>query len=127
MKNKTQILLIHGGETFRNQKDYLNYLKNRTISIKKRVRWSQEYLDKELGKKFEIIRPRMPLQENAKYSDWKIFFERHMPLLRNNIILIGNSLGGIFLAKYLSENKFPKKRPKWLINPKTGWRLRQIN
>jgi len=24
-------------------------------------------------------------------------------------ILIGNSLGGIFLAKYLSENKFPKK------------------
>ena len=23
--------------------------------------------------------------------------------------MIGNSLGGIFLAKYLSENKFPKK------------------
>jgi hypothetical protein len=51
----------------------------------------------------------MPLQENAKYTDWKIFFERHIPLLRNNVILIGNSLGGIFLAKYLSENKFPKK------------------
>jgi len=31
------------------------------------------------------------------------------PLLKNNIILIGTSLGGIFLAKYLSENKFPKK------------------
>ena len=29
--------------------------------------------------------------------------------MRSNIILIGSSLGGIFLAKYLSENKFPKK------------------
>jgi len=29
--------------------------------------------------------------------------------LKNNIILIGSSLGGIFLARYLSENKFPKK------------------
>ena len=51
----------------------------------------------------------MPLQENAKYNDWKIFFERYIPFLRNNVILIGASLGGIFLAKYLSENKFPKK------------------
>jgi uncharacterized protein len=109
MKKKTQILIVHGGETFKNRKDYLNYLKNRTVSIEKRPRWALEYLDKELGKKFEIIRPRMPLQENAKYSDWKLYFERFIPLLRNNIILIGNSLGGTFLAKYLSENKFPKK------------------
>jgi predicted alpha/beta hydrolase family esterase len=51
----------------------------------------------------------MPLSENAKYDEWKIHFERYFPYLRNNIILIGSSLGGIFLAKYLSENKFPKK------------------
>ena len=51
----------------------------------------------------------MPLQDDAKYKDWKIFFERYVPYLRNNVILIGSSLGGIFLAKYLSENKFPKK------------------
>ncbi len=51
----------------------------------------------------------MPLQDNAKYDEWKIYFERYFPQLKNNIILIGSSLGGIFLAKYLSENKFPKK------------------
>lgn len=51
----------------------------------------------------------MPLQDNAKYRDWKILLERHIPLLRNNVILIGSSLGGIFLAKYLSEHKLPKK------------------
>jgi len=51
----------------------------------------------------------MPLSDNAKYNDWKIYFERFFPYLRHNIILIGTSLGGIFLAKYLSEHKFPKK------------------
>ena len=51
----------------------------------------------------------MPQQDNAKYEDWKIYFERFIPYLRDNVILIGASLGGIFLAQYLSENKFPKK------------------
>jgi predicted alpha/beta hydrolase family esterase len=106
---KTQIFIIHGGMTFKNKKDYLKYLKTREISIEKKVRWTDDFLDKKLGKDFEIIRPRMPLQDDAKYGDWKIHFERHFPKLRNGIILIGSSLGGIFLAKYLSENKFPKK------------------
>jgi predicted alpha/beta hydrolase family esterase len=109
MKNKPQILLIHGGMTFKSQKNYVDFLQNRPISIEPKVRWTEQYLDKKLGKDFEIIRPRMPLQDNAKYADWKIHFERHLPYLRNNVILIGSSLGGIFLAKYLSENTFPKK------------------
>jgi len=106
---KTQIFIIHGGNTMKNRKDYLRYLKTRKISIEKKANWATDYLNKELGKKFEIIRPRMPLQDNANYDDWKIHFERHFPYLKNNIILMGNSLGGIFLAKYLSEHKFPKK------------------
>lgn len=109
MKNKIQVLFIHGGMTFKNKKDYLHYLKTRDITTKKKIKWSNEYLDQKLGKRFEIIRPSMPLPENAHYNEWKIHFERFIPHLRNNIILIGSSLGGIFLAKYLSENKFPKK------------------
>ena len=109
MKDKTQILFIHGGMTFKNQKDYLHYLKTRKISLEKKVRWSDDYLDKALGKNFETIRPYMPLPDNSKYNDWKINFERYIPYLRNGVILIGNSLGSIFLAQYLSENKFPKK------------------
>ncbi|MBD3208278.1 MAG: hypothetical protein GF370_02410, partial [Candidatus Nealsonbacteria bacterium] len=106
---KIQIFIVHGGYTFKNREDYLNFLKNRKISIKKKRNWTDDYLGENLGNNFEIIRPRMPLQDNAKYSDWKIHFERHIPYFKNNIILIGNSLGGIFLAKYLSENRFPKK------------------
>jgi predicted alpha/beta hydrolase family esterase len=109
IKRKTQIFIIHGGMTFKNRKDYLQFLKTREISTEKKIRWSDDYLDGKLGKSFEIIRPRMPLQDDAKYSDWKIHFERFFPKLRNGVILIGSSLGGIFLAKYLSENKFPKR------------------
>jgi predicted alpha/beta hydrolase family esterase len=106
---KTQIFIIHGGNTFRNNKDYWRYLKTRKINLEKRVRWYEGYFDKHLGKNFEIIRPRMPLQDYAKYKEWKVYFERHIPYLKNNVILIGSSLGGIFLAKYLSEHIFPKK------------------
>jgi len=109
MSEKTQILIIHGGMTFKNKRDYLHYLKNRKVSLQKRINWAGEYLEKQLSKKFQIIRPRMPLQDNAYYRDWKIHFEKHIPLLKNSVILIGSSLGGIFLAKYLSEHKFPKK------------------
>ena len=32
-----------------------------------------------------------------------------IPFLEKQVVLLGHSLGGIFLVKYLSENKFPKK------------------
>ncbi len=109
MKKKTQILFIHGGMTFKSTADYLSYLHNKPISLDKKIRWSDDYLTKKLGSVFEVIRPKMPLSENAKYRDWKIFFERYLSITNKEIILIGTSLGGIFLAQYLSENKISKK------------------
>ena len=106
---KIHVLFVHGGMTFQNTKDYLQYLQAKKVSTEKRVRWSDEYLEKSLGKGFEVVHPRMPLQDNAKYRDWKIMFENHLPLLNSNFILIGSSLGGVFLAKYLSENKLKRK------------------
>lgn len=109
MKHKIQIVHIHGGMTFKNRADYLSFLKNRPISLIKRKKWSTDYLDEKLGRAYEIIHIRMPLPENAKYEDWKIYFERHFEFLRPGVILLGNSLGAIFLAQYLAEEKFPKK------------------
>jgi predicted alpha/beta hydrolase family esterase len=109
MKKQIQVLIIHGGETFKNRKDYLNYLKTRKASIEPRINWAGAYLEQKLGRKFKVIRPRMPMQDNAKYAEWKILFERYVSLLRRPFILMGNSLGGIFLAKYLSENTLPRK------------------
>ncbi|MFA7663110.1 MAG: hypothetical protein WCX88_04320 [Patescibacteria group bacterium] len=106
---KTKIFVIHGGSTYKTKKDFLERLQNLKVSIEERIRWSDDYLTKKLGTDFEIIRPRMPLRENAKYQEWKIYFDKFVPFLSKNDILIGSSLGGIFLAKYLSENKLPKK------------------
>jgi len=104
---KNQIFFIHGGMTFKNYEDYINYLKNKSISLESKKYWIQDVAEK--LKEVQVIVPRMPLQENAKYDEWKIYFERFFSELNDGIILIGSSLGGIFLAKYLSENKFPKK------------------
>jgi len=109
MRQKPQIVFIHGGEVFSSRKHYLDYLRSREITIGKKVKWSRDYLDKKLGRHFEIIRPDMPLKENARYEDWKIHFEKFFPFLKDNVILIGSSLGSIFLVKYLSENEFPKR------------------
>ncbi|MFZ4632292.1 MAG: alpha/beta hydrolase [Patescibacteria group bacterium] len=109
MNNKPQIFFVHGAESFRTYTDYLSYLKNREVSLGKWVNWRDAYLDKHLGRDFEISRPRMPNPDNAQYSEWKINFENYIKLLRDGVILIGVSMGGIFLTKYLSENKFPKK------------------
>ena len=106
---KNQILYVHGGMTFDKQRMYLKFLENREVSIDNEKKWQNEYLDKELGEEFQIIRPRMPLRENARYEEWKIHFEKYFPYLEDNVVLIGQSLGAIFLVKYLSENKFPKK------------------
>jgi len=105
MREKSKIILIHGGNTFRSKRDYLSFLRNSDVKLLKNQKWQNEYLDNELGEEYDIIRPIMPLKENAKYTEWKIFFEKYLQLVKTNYILIGNSLGGIFLAKYLSENK----------------------
>jgi predicted alpha/beta hydrolase family esterase len=108
MKEKLQLLIIPGGNTFKSRKDFLNYLKTEKISLEKKKRWYMDF-DNELGGKFDIIQLEMPLKENAHYDEWKAHFENYTPYLKDNITLIGSSLGGIFLAKYLSEAKFPKK------------------
>jgi len=107
---KTQVIFIHGGETFETYEEYMSFLRDCAVDLDKlRNRKWAENLQSELGDNFDVIVMRMPCKYNAKYSEWKLWFEKHIPLFNDEVILIGHSLGGIFLAKYLSENKFPKK------------------
>ena len=103
---KTKVLVIHGGMTFKNEKDFLRYiLKVRGVRTGDHIHWSRGPLQKGLGKQFEVSNPKMPLADYAKYRHWKPYFERFLPLLGRDFVLIGESLGAIFLAKYLSEHK----------------------
>lgn len=109
-KPKKQIVVVHGGSTFDTHKDYLSFLKNLEIDLDKyrRIKWSDSLREK-LGRGFDVLSLKMPNPTNAKYGEWKILFKKVAPLLEENVVLIGHSLGAIFLAKYLSESKLPKK------------------
>jgi len=118
MPQKHQICIIHGGRTFRSQKDYQEFLEKHYISLDYQPTWSVDYFDRILSDECEIIRPKMPHFRNAKYENWKIYFEKYIALLEDNVILMGISLGGIFLAQYLAENKYPKNiKALYLVCP----------
>src|SRR3989344_6019630 len=48
--SKRQILMVHGGMTFRSEKDYLHWLKTKKISTKKKPYWEAD-LEQKLAKK----------------------------------------------------------------------------
>jgi predicted alpha/beta hydrolase family esterase len=107
---KRQIVVIQGGDAFENYEDYLNSLRTKEITLERiRSKGWKKNLQKELGENFDVLVLSMPNPQNARYLEWKIWFERIIPLLNDEVVFIGHSLGGIFLAKYLSENVYPKK------------------
>ena len=109
---KKQILVIHGGDTYGDYESYLKFLREWPLDFKRMTSnesdWKRE-LRTELGDGYEVVLPSMPNKFDARYEEWKIWFEKLFPFLRDEVILVGHSMGGAFLCKYLTENVFPKK------------------
>jgi len=107
---KKQVFCIHGGDAFSKQEDFLQYLKTATIrnlpGNLKEESWKAGFAS-ELGEEYEVFMPSMPNSQNANFIEWSIWFERHFEYLRDGVTLIGWSLGGMFMTKYLSENDLP--------------------
>ena len=108
---KKQIVVIHGGDTFESYEEYLKFIENWEIDFERyrlnKRDWKETIAEK-IGSDFEVIRPKMPNERNAQYSEWKIWFEKFIGKLEFEVFLVGHSLGGSFLVKYLSENNSPK-------------------
>lgn len=107
---KKQIVFIHGGDSFSKYEDFLSDLKNKTVRDlpnSELVQIWTKTLSEDLDDEFEVFMPTMPNKQNAQYDEWKIWFERYFEYLRSGVILVGWSLGGMFLAKYLSEQTSP--------------------
>ena len=105
-----QVIIIHGGTTFSTYDKYFEYLSTREVKIDRLISapsW-KDSLQEKLGDEYLVLKPSMPNSTNAQYEEWKLWFERIAEIATDDCILIGHSLGGIFLAKYLSENRFPK-------------------
>lgn len=104
---RQNIILIGGGDSFSGRQDFLEYLKTCEIrdipTDNPRKSWKIS-VKEALGEAYYFDIPSMPNSHNAKYDEWKIWFERHLTNVEGSVILIGLSLGAQFLAKYLIEN-----------------------
>jgi predicted alpha/beta hydrolase family esterase len=109
---KKQIVVIHGGDTFETHEDWFSFLKVKKLDFE-RIKNPQgdwkSTLGEKLGSEFETIYPQMPNKQNSKYAEWKIWFETMLPHLEPEVVFVGHSLGSLFLVRYFSENKYPKK------------------
>lgn len=106
-----QIMVIHGGTTFEKYDEYISFLKTKQVTIDRllnRPGWKQS-LQSMLGSNYQVLLPTMPNTTNANYNEWATWFTNISQLLEDGCIVVGHSLGGIFLAKYLSENVLRQK------------------
>ena len=113
-KEPRSAILIHGGTTYENRAQYLRALQEKNPKLewfKLRKDWKYELQDR-LGDQFVVYAPQMPNKTNAQYDEWKLWFEKVVDLLGDEVTLIGHSLGALFLVKYLSENTLGRKARK---------------
>lgn len=113
-----QLVFIHGGEAYSNEADFKLGLESQEVDIEYTTKERWHYvpaLQSALGDDWQIIRPGMPCEDNAKYEYWKIWFEKYIPFLQDGVMLVGHSLGAMFLARYLSENELPVRVSKLFL------------
>jgi predicted alpha/beta hydrolase family esterase len=58
-----------------------------------------------LGAEYEVRYPKMPKESEPDYRRWTPQIGKEMAAVTRGLILVGHSLGGSFLLKYLSEKK----------------------
>lgn len=83
--------LVDQGRRLQNERDWIPWLKEKIEE-----------------KGHEAYNPLMPNFWNPSYEEWKEKFEEFN--IDENTVLVGHSLGGGFLLKYLSENKISIKK-----------------
>ncbi len=105
---KKQIIVIGGGWVFDTYENYVSFLSSYEITKESFSKKNWIYSLDSLLPDFDVLIPEMPNKNNARYSEWKIWFDKILAISNQEIVLIGRSLGGIFLMKYLSENKITK-------------------
>ena len=96
------VLFVDGGMTFPDHNSFLEYVRTRELSLERFVYWKHTFAE-EL--EVPVIPIPMPCKDNAHYDAWEITFSRYLELVEGDLVLVGFSLGGIFLAKYLSEHE----------------------
>ena len=61
-----------------------------------------------LGAAYDVRCPKMPDEDSPAYEVWKERIAKELDALEGEVILVGHSLGGSILLKYLSEAELEK-------------------
>ena len=105
-----QLIVIGGWSVFPDNDTFCEALKMWEYNPFEDKEGRKDWIAQKLIWTYQIIRPEMPIKQMASYKVWKIWFEKTFPYLNEEeLVLVGNSLGAMFLIKYLWENPFPKK------------------
>ena len=72
-----------------------------------------QYIKDNLSTDYQIIAPIMPNPDDPNYQSWKNALKEIYKIIDDGIILIGHSLGGSVLLKFLSEEQ-PQQKIKAL-------------
>lgn len=104
------VVVIGGGSVFKSHEAFLETLKTWTFDPDgaERRDWKRN-LQEQLGDGYRVLRPSMPNKLDARYDAWSIWFEKVMEQVEGPVTLVGHSLGGMFLLKYLSHNTVSNK------------------
>jgi uncharacterized protein len=86
------VLLIHGGGQGAYEAD---------------MKWAAD-LRNALGAAYDVRYPKMLDEHHPEYEAWKNQIAHELTALDGEVILVGHSLGGSILLKYLSEEKVEK-------------------
>lgn len=99
-----QVIFIHGGDSFDTYEEFLENLITSPLDydrLRPYIGWKEWIIDQISDA--DVLIPRFPNSQNAQYKEWVIYFEKILPFFSNNVILVGHSLGAMFLANYLHE------------------------
>jgi predicted alpha/beta hydrolase family esterase len=89
---KKRVLFIHGGGEGAHEED-------RKLAAS---------LRDALGDAYDVRCPKMPDEDRPVYQVWKERIAEELDALEGKVILVGHSLGGSILLKYLSEEELKK-------------------
>ncbi len=89
---RRQVLFIHGGGEGAHEED-------RKLAAS---------LQDALGAAYDVRCPKMPDEDRPVYEAWKERIAKELDAPEGEMILVGHSLGGSILLKYLSEEEVEK-------------------
>ncbi|WP_368563333.1 alpha/beta hydrolase [Pseudoxanthomonas sp. UTMC 1351] len=86
-------------------------------------------LERALGADWEVQYPQMPDEENCPYPEWKAEIDARLVSIKGSVALVGHSIGGSVLLKYLCDPPSPLSilglfvvaAPYWGADPSWRW------